>query len=46
MYRVYDDSTDETLFEDKDKIDCFVFIKSNYDENDDDFDHIFLESIK
>ncbi|MBU8637683.1 hypothetical protein KM895_02975 [Bacillus pumilus] len=45
QYRVYDDRTDETLFKSS-KEDCLFFIKWNYEEDDDDFEHIFIEPIK
>ncbi|WP_178930393.1 hypothetical protein [Bacillus altitudinis] len=46
QYRVYDKRTDETLFESKDnKTACYFFIQSNYDESDDDWEHIFIDTI-
>ncbi len=43
QYRVYDKRTDETLFQSKDKTACYFFIQNNYDESDDDWEHIFIE---
>jgi hypothetical protein len=45
MYRVFDNRTNETLFESTESIDCVGFINSNYDEGDDDFEYIFVEKI-
>lgn len=44
--RVYDDRTDETLFESDEPAECFVFIMENYDEDDDDFPHVWIESFE
>lgn len=45
MYRVFDDRTNETLFKSKDSFDCVGFINSNFDENDDDFAHVWVEKV-
>lgn len=42
--RVYDDRTNETLFE-GDNFDCTQFIINNFDEEDADFPHIWIESV-
>lgn len=41
--RVYDDRTNETLFESEDSFECAAFVHLNYDENDDDFAHVWIE---
>ncbi|MCY9153676.1 hypothetical protein [Bacillus haynesii] len=46
MFRVFDKRTDETIFEAYESMDCHAFIKFNYDESDDDWEHIFIEEIK
>ncbi|ASK26231.1 hypothetical protein ABC970_22260 [Bacillus licheniformis] len=45
-YRVFDKRTDETIFEAFESKECVWFIECNYDENDDDYEHIFIEKIK
>lgn len=45
MYRVYDDRTDETLFRGRESIDCVGYINSNFNDSDDDFEHIWIEKI-
>lgn len=45
MYRVYDDRTNETLFENEDSFECVGFINDNFDESDDDFAHIWIEKV-
>lgn len=42
MKRVYDDRTNETLYE-GDTFDCTQFIINNYDEDSDDFAHVWIE---
>jgi hypothetical protein len=41
-YRVYDDRTNETLFESYDRLDCVLFIEFNFDEGDGDWEHIWI----
>jgi hypothetical protein len=45
-YRVFDDRTDETIFEAFESEDCVWFIECNYDENDDDYEYIYIEKNK
>ena len=44
-YRVYDDRTNETIFETTDKFEAMEFMAVNYDENHPDFEHVWLEKI-
>jgi hypothetical protein len=44
LIRVYDDRTNETLFESEDGFDCVDFIHKNYDENHEDWGHIWIQS--
>jgi hypothetical protein len=44
--RVYDDRTDETLFKSEDVSGCIEFIDKNYDEEHEDFPHVWIESFE
>lgn len=46
MYRVYDDRTGETLFESESKIESYVYMTNNYDENHKDFAHVWLGEVE
>lgn len=41
-HRVYDDRTNETLFESEDSMDCVQYIHANFEENDSDWEHIWI----
>lgn len=45
-YRVYDDRTNETLFESEDRGECYKFLHSHYDEDSKDFEHMWLQEVK
>jgi hypothetical protein len=45
MYRVYDDRTNETLFESEESFECVFFINSNFSEDDRDWEHIWIEKV-
>lgn len=45
MNRVYDDRTNETLFESEDSFECMAFMNHNYEEDDEDFAHIWIEKV-
>ncbi len=45
-YRVFDDRNNETLFESEDGLDCTIFITENYDEDSDDYPHVWIESFE
>lgn len=44
-FRIYDDRTNETLFESEDKWEATMFLADNYDEEHKDFPHVWLEEI-
>ncbi|QPA31351.1 hypothetical protein [Thermaerobacillus caldiproteolyticus] len=45
-YRVYDERTNETLFESDSKFECYKYLYQNFDESDEDFPHVWLEEFK
>lgn len=46
QYRVFDDRTNETLFTAFDRIDCALFIEMHYDENTEDYKHLWVGKIR
>jgi hypothetical protein len=44
-HRVYNDRTNETLFT-GDVYDCSQYMIENFDEEDEDFAHIWMETVK
>lgn len=45
-YRVFDDRTNETLFESDDNIKCALFIGTRFDDEDDSYEHVWIEENK
>lgn len=44
-YRVYDERTNETIFQSGDNAECVRFILRHYDESHKDSEHIFIDPI-
>lgn len=44
MERVYDDRTNETLFVGE-SLECMAFMTINFNEDHEDFEHIWMEKI-
>lgn len=44
-FRVYDDRTNETVFESDDKWEATMFLADNYGEEHEDFAHVWLEEV-
>lgn len=45
MCRVYDDRSNESLFESEKVLDCAIYMNESYDEDSEDFSHIWLDEI-
>ncbi|MCP9020121.1 hypothetical protein KEM64_09885 [Bacillus velezensis] len=44
-YRVYDERTNETVFQSGDNAECVGFILGHYDEAHEDYEHIFIDRV-
>ncbi|MFH6684937.1 hypothetical protein RI119_18960 [Bacillus amyloliquefaciens] len=44
-YRVYDERTNETIFQSGDNAECVIFILRYYDEAHEDYEHIFIDRV-
>lgn len=45
MYRVYDDRTNETLYENHENEQCAIWLTNNIDFDSEDFYHIWIERV-
>lgn len=45
-HQVYDDRTNEILFESEDKFECITFIDNNYEDYNSDWEYIWIRDGK